>query len=320
MANTTRRGDRRSVIQASGLTKRYGSFTAADAVDFTVYSGDIFGFLGPNGAGKSTTIGMLLGLIKPTAGDIRLFDLPPAKQREGLSNVGGIIDAPTFYPYLSGRDNLLALANLRPGITAQRVDEVLELVGLDDAATKKFGKYSMGMKQRLGIAWTLLHDPDLLILDEPTNGLDPAGMIEVRHLLLNPAEQGKTIFISSHLPHEIEQFCDRVAVIQQGRVIAEGDVENLLSRTDRLLVRTEQAARAKEVLLALDGIIDIEPGDGVLHVKAPDIRPATINARLVSAGIAVDEPRLELATLENTFLQLTTNEQERKAVASTTTS
>jgi ABC-2 type transport system ATP-binding protein len=320
MATTTRRGDRRPVIQASGLTKRYGSFTAADAVDFTVYSGDIFGFLGPNGAGKSTTIGMLLGLIKPTAGDIRLFDLPPAKQREGLSNVGGIIDAPTFYPYLSGRDNLLALANLRPGITAQRVDEVLELVGLDDAATKKFGKYSMGMKQRLGIAWTLLHDPDLLILDEPTNGLDPAGMIEVRHLLLNPAEQGKTIFISSHLPHEIEQFCDRVAVIQQGRVIAEGDVENLLSRTDRLLVRTEQAARAKEVLLALDGIIDIEPGDGVLHVKAPDIRPATINARLVSAGIAVDEPRLELATLENTFLQLTTNEQERKAVASTTTS
>lgn len=159
--NIPRSGGRQPVIQARELTKRYGAFVSTDTVDFTVYEGDIFGFLGPNGAGKSTTIGMLFSLIKPMAGEIRLFDLPPSKQREGLANVGGIIEAPAFYPYLSGRDNLFALSQLRPGTTAQRIDEVLEIVGLSDAATTKFGMYSMGMKQRLGIGWTLLHGPDL---------------------------------------------------------------------------------------------------------------------------------------------------------------
>lgn len=297
------------------MTKRYGSFVAANSVDFTVYKGDVFGFLGPNGAGKSTTIGMLLGLIKPSEGEIRLFELPPARQREGLANVGGIIETPAMYPYLSGRDNLLALAYLRPGTTARRIDEVLEIVGLSDAANKKFGKYSLGMKQRLGIGWTLLHDPDLLILDEPSNGLDPAGMIEVRHLILSLAEQGKTIFISSHLLHEIEHVCDRVAVIQHGRVIAEGEVNNLLAQSERLLVRTDQPGRAKEVLLAIEGVVHIESGEGLLYVEAPGIRAATINAQLVTAGIAVDELRLERATLEDAFLQLTGNGHEGQVAA-----
>ena len=238
MMNTTVVWNRPAVIEARGLTKRYGAFVAADAVDFSVYRGDIFGFLGPNGAGKSTTIGMLLGLIAPTEGDVSLFGLPSSQLREGLANVGGIIEAPAFFPYLSGRDNLTALASLRPGITRDRIDEVLEIVGLTDAADRPFGKYSMGMKQRLGIGWTLLHDPDLLILDEPTNGLDPAGTIEVRHLILKLAEQGKTIMISSHLLHEIEQVCDRIAVIQHGKIVAEGAIDELMNATERIVIRT----------------------------------------------------------------------------------
>lgn len=302
-------------LEVRGLTKRFGSFTAARDVSFRVYRGDVFGFLGPNGAGKSTTIGMLLGLIKPTAGEIRMFGLPPERHDEALANVGGIIEAPAFYPYLSGRDNLRALAHLRPGTTRQRIDEVLELVGLSEAATKKFGQYSLGMKQRLGIAWTLLHDPDLLILDEPTNGLDPAGMLEVRHLILRLAEQGKTIFISSHLLHEIEQVCDRVAVIRRGEVVAEGAVDELLSQTERLIIRTPQLRDAAMLLRGLPGVRDIAVADDHLRVDAPDVRAATLNAELVRAGIEVDELRRERATLEATFLELTGEQWEGSAAA-----
>lgn len=315
MANMTRGRDASAVLEVRGLTKRYGSFAAANDVSFRVYRGDVFGFLGPNGAGKSTTIGMLLGLIKPTAGEISLFGLPPSRHSEGLANVGGIIEAPAFYPYLSGRDNLRALAHLRPGTTRQRIDEVLDLVGLGEAATKKFGKYSLGMKQRLGIAWTLLHDPDLLILDEPTNGLDPAGMLEVRHLILSLAEQGKTIFVSSHLLHEIEQVCDRVAVIRRGEVIIEGDVDELLSQTERLIIRTPQLRDAAALLRGLPGVRDIEAADDLLRVDAPEVRPATLNAELVRAGIEVDELRRERATLESTFLEVTGDQWEGNAAA-----
>ncbi len=315
MANALTNEDRPPVIEAVGLTKRYGTFTAADGVNFTVYRGDVFGFLGPNGAGKSTTIGMLLGLIQPTGGEVRLFGLPPARQSEGLANTGGIIEAPAFYPYLSGRDNLRALSHLRPGTTTSRIDEVLQTVGLADAAGKKFGKYSMGMKQRLGIGWTLLHDPDLLILDEPTNGLDPAGMIEVRHLLLRLAEQGKTIFISSHLLHEIENICDRVVVIQHGKIVAEGQVSNLLNTSGKLLVRTSQPTAAREALLTLEGILQVETGEGALCIDAPDLDPATINRHLVLAGIPVSELQMKRETLEDTFLQLTADDREREVVA-----
>ncbi len=308
-------GSREAVIEARGLTKRYGEFVAADAVEFTVYRGDIFGFLGPNGAGKSTTIGMLLGLVAPSDGEVRLFGLPPAKQREGLARVGGIIEAPAFYPYLSGRDNLRALGHLRPGLSRERIDEVLETVQLAHAADRKFGKYSMGMKQRLGIAWTLLHDPELLILDEPTNGLDPAGMIEVRHLLLSLAEQGKTILISSHLLHEIEQVCDRLAVIQGGKIIAEGAIDELRAASTQIRIATSQPERAAELLTELDGVAAVRSGPEYLEVDAPDASSATINMALVSAGIPVDELRIHSATLEDAFLQLTANEQKVEVAA-----
>jgi ABC-2 type transport system ATP-binding protein len=293
------------VVQAARLTKRYGRQEAVRDVSFEVRRGDVFGFLGPNGSGKSTTIGMLLGLIAPTAGSIDLFGLGHERRAEGLARVGAIIETPAFYPYMSGYDNLVNLARLRPGVTRARVAEVLEIVGLADAAGKRFGNYSLGMKQRLGIGWTLLHDPELLVLDEPTNGLDPAGMLEVRHLILQLATQGKTIFISSHLLNEIEQVCDRVAIIQHGRLIAAGSVAELVGRQQTLLVRSATPQRVVEILSALDGVERLEARGNDVLVVAPAVRSALINARLVGAGVEVDELKLVQQTLEEAFLAVT---------------
>jgi ABC-2 type transport system ATP-binding protein len=305
--NATPRKARETVVRAEGLTKRYGAHAAVSNVSFEVRRGDVFGFLGPNGSGKSTTIGMLLGLVEPSAGSVELFGLGVDRRSEGLARVGAIIESPAFYPYLSGRDNLRALAHLRVGITAARIDQVLETVGLKDAAGKKYGNYSLGMKQRLGIGWTLLHDPELLVLDEPTNGLDPAGMQEVRHLILRLAEQGKTIFISSHLLNEIEQVCDYVAIIQHGRIIADGPVAEIVGAGARLLVRTDAPLRALEIIRDVGGVERVETNGNELAITAPSVRPATINAALVQAGIAVDELRVTRNTLEEVFLDLTAN-------------
>jgi ABC-2 type transport system ATP-binding protein len=295
------------IIQANGLTKRYGSAEVVKDVSFEVRRGDVFGFLGPNGSGKSTTIGMLLGLVQPTSGSISLFGGTPEDRADGLARVGAIIESPAFYPYMSGRDNLKALGYLRPGVTNARIDEVLDIVGLREAASKKYGNYSLGMKQRLGIGWTLLHDPELLVLDEPTNGLDPAGMQEVRHLILRLAEQGKTIFISSHLLNEIEQVCDNLAIIQRGRIIATGSVTDLVGREQRLIVRTPHPDIATEVLSQIEGVERVERrGSGSeLAITAPTVRPSLINALLVGAGVEVDELRLSQSTLEQAFLELT---------------
>jgi ABC-type multidrug transport system ATPase subunit len=295
------------IVRARGLTKRYGSAEVVKDVTFEIYRGDVFGFLGPNGSGKSTTIGMLLGLVSPTSGEVDLFGLGPERRSEGLARVGAIIESPAFYPYMSGADNLAALAHLRPGVTPQRIQDVLRIVGLSDAARKKYKTYSLGMKQRLGIAWTLLHDPELLVLDEPTNGLDPAGMQEVRLLIRELARQGKTIFISSHLLNEIEQVCDRVAIIQRGRVIASGAVAELIGREGALVVRTPQVRQAAEIARGVPGVESVETGDGELRITAPSVRPAIINAALVSAGIEVDELRQSRNTLEQTFLELTSD-------------
>lgn len=301
------------VIRATGLTKRYGSMEAVKNATFEVRSGDVFGFLGPNGSGKSTTIAMLLGLIRPTAGQIDFFGLGPERRREALARVGAIIEIPAFYPYLSGRDNLRAMAHLRPGVTKKRVDEVLDIVGLSGAAKKRFGNYSLGMKQRLGIASTLLHDPDLLILDEPTNGLDPAGMVEVRHLLLRLAEEGKTIFISSHLLNEIEQVCDRVTIINKGTIIAEGAVADLVQQSQTTLVRTDQPGQAALILRELGSVQQIEERGNQLLVTAPGLPPAKINAALVQAGLDVHELRQAENSLERVFLEITGTANEQAA-------
>jgi ABC-2 type transport system ATP-binding protein len=293
------------VIRVRGLTKRYNATTVVSDVTFTVERGDVFGFLGPNGAGKSTVIAMLLGLIAPSAGAIELFGCDHKRRALALERVGAIIESPAFYPYLSGRDNLRVLARLRSGVTEQRVVDVLEIVGLSTAASKRYAHYSLGMKQRLGIGWTLLHDPDLLILDEPTNGLDPAGMAEIRHLIEHLAADGKTIFISSHLLHEIEMICDRFAIIQHGRIVASGTVAELTQRGTRLLVRTDDTARAAEVLRASAGVRAVEERGGELLVTAPDVRPAVVNRVLIDAGFAVDELRDAGESLEQAFLALT---------------
>jgi ABC-2 type transport system ATP-binding protein len=292
-------------VRAEGLTKRYGQQDAVRDASFEVRRGEVFGFLGPNGSGKSTTIGMLLGLVEPTAGTFELFGMGPDRHGEALARVGAIIESPAFYPYLSGRDNLRALGHLRPGVDNARIEEVLAIVGLTEAAGKKYKNYSLGMKQRLGIGWTLLHDPDFLVLDEPTNGLDPAGMMEVRHLIQRLAAGGKTIFISSHLLNEIEQVCDRVAIILRGEIIAEGYVDELVSQKQHIKIQVDRQDEAATILCGMDGVDSVEREDRDLIVVAPDVRPSTLNVALVQAGIAVDGIRKSSNTLEQAFLELT---------------
>ncbi len=217
------------VLETHELTKRFGDLVAVDHVNLRVEEGELFGFLGPNGAGKTTTISMMAGLLHPTEGRIFIFgkEISP-KQTAGLREVGILLPTPGFFPYLSGRENLRLLLRLYPDVDDQRVEEVLALVGLKDAAHRRVKGYSTGMKQRLGLAAALLHRPRLLILDEPTSGLDPIGMKEIREFLRRLADEGTTIFLSSHLLHEVEQICDRVAILNHGRILAEGHVQELL--------------------------------------------------------------------------------------------
>jgi ABC-2 type transport system ATP-binding protein len=298
------------VIGARNLSKRYGEVQAVKDVSFTVNAGDVYGFLGPNGSGKSTTIAMLLGMVRPTSGQVDLFGLGPARRSEGLTRVGAIIESPTLYPYLSGRDNLRVLAQTRPGVTGARIDDVLKLVGLSEVGSRHFGNYSLGMKQRLGIGSTLLHDPDLLVLDEPTNGLDPAGMLEVRHLVQRLAESGKTLFVSSHLLNEIEQICNRVAILSKGMIVAEGRPADIARQGQIVRVRVDDAERAMEIVQRLDGIDAIERRDDALLVSVATSRAPEVNIALVQAGIAVFELGPAGNSLEHVFLELTANAEE----------
>ena len=213
-------------IETRGLVKRYGEIVAVDHVDLTVERGDVFGYLGPNGAGKTTSLRMLLGLIRPTEGSARLFGRDPLEVgARALDGVAGFVEGPRFYPYLSGRKNLRLLGDLDGGAPASRIDEVLELVELRERAKDKVGGYSHGMRQRLGIAASLLRDPKLLLLDEPTTGLDPAGMRDMRELVKRLASEGITILLSSHILAEVEELCNRVAIIRRGSVIYEGRLD-----------------------------------------------------------------------------------------------
>ena len=239
------------VIETQGLGKRFGdAIVAVDRLDLRVRRGEVYGFLGPNGAGKSTTLRMLLGLVRPTSGSAAVLGEPPGAAA-GLARIGAMIEAPAFYPYLSGRDNLRVLAG-HAGVAPARVESVLAEVGLTSRAGDRTATYSMGMKQRLGVAAALLKDPELLILDEPTNGLDPAGMAEMRAFISALAQGGRTVLLSSHLMGEIEQVSDRVGVIREGRLIAEGTVEDLRGRA-RLRVRAEPLADAARLLQAVRG-------------------------------------------------------------------
>ncbi|MDZ4719160.1 MAG: ABC transporter ATP-binding protein [Roseiflexaceae bacterium] len=295
-----------AVIHTEELTKQFGRHIAVDRLTLTVGPGEVFGFLGPNGAGKTTTIAMLLGLIRPTSG--RAVVLGHDVQREpqaALARVGAMIEAPAFYPYLSAYDNLLVLVRMG-GLPVARIDQALAAVELTSRGRDQFRTFSQGMRQRLAIAAALLADPQLILLDEPTNGLDPAGQHEIRELIRNLAAAGRTIFLSGHQLHEIEQLCGRVAILKQGRLIAEGPVADLLHQGRGVLVRIQgEVAQALEILRGLPWVGALEQRDGAIVIDAPPERTPEITAILAGAGVAIQEIRAHSETLEDVFLRIT---------------
>jgi len=303
--------DSQYAIFTSGLTKRFGSRNAVDGIDLRVPRGSIFGFLGPNGSGKTTTIRMLLGLANISSGEVSLLGQEVPKQiAKALPKVGALVEGPAAYPYLSGRDNLFRLdsADLSadPKTRAARVDTALALVGLTQAEGKKVNEYSLGMKQRLGIANALLQPRELLILDEPTNGLDPQGTREVRNLIRSLALQGITIFISSHLLVEIEQICTHLAVMSRGKIVAQGSVEELSAEESRTLtVVTSNPALAISTLDSI-GINAIQDGNLISAiVTAHQVEPESVAKILVEAGVGIQSFNLKAPTLEERFVLLT---------------
>jgi ABC-type multidrug transport system ATPase subunit len=294
-----------AVIETKGLTRRYGTLTAVDGLTLRVRRGEVYGFLGPNGAGKTTTLRMLVGLVRPTSGSATVLGARPGSP-EGLARIGALIEAPGFYPFLSARDNLRVLA-MHSGLGAERVDPVLEEVGLGERAKNRFDTYSQGMKQRLGVASALLRDPDVLILDEPTNGLDPKGMAQMREFIRGLGRGGRTVLLSSHLMAEVEHVCGRVGVIHQGALVREGTVDELRGGRS-LVVRAEPLDRAGHLLEGLAGVTKVSAHEGALTVTADPAEASAINHALVAAGIAVSELRSEQASLEDVFLELTSEE------------
>ncbi|WP_328520063.1 ABC transporter ATP-binding protein [Kribbella sp. NBC_00359] len=299
-----------ALVEVSGLTKRYGDTLAVDGVDLTVLSGEVYGFLGPNGAGKTTTLRILTGLIAPTSGDVRVLGGHPG-QADVLGRTGSMIESPAFYPYLSGLDNLRLLAEYAD-VPRQRIDEVLELVDLADRAKDRFSTYSLGMKQRLGVAAALLKDPELVILDEPTNGLDPAGMRDMRRLIRELGSDGRTVLLSSHLLGEVQQICDRVGIINSGRMVAEHNVEELRGEQE-LVVRATPRDAAQSVLTDFLGTGTVHLYDDTLRVKVDPGRAAEVNRVLVQAGIAVSELHSTERALEDIFFELTTTGEKTDA-------
>jgi ABC-type multidrug transport system ATPase subunit len=291
------------VIETRELGKRFGAgIVAVDRLTMRVQRGEVYGFLGPNGAGKTTTLRMLLGLIHPTSGSARILGTAPGSP-EGLARIGALVETPAFYPFLSGQDNLRVLAR-HAGVPEPRVRTVLEEVELTGRAGDRFGTYSLGMKQRLGVAAALLKDPELLILDEPTNGMDAAGMAEMRTFIRSLGQDGRTVLLSSHLMSEVEQVCDRVGVIRGGRLVGEGTLDELRGRAS-LRVRAEPLVAAERVVATVPTVEHVAILDDCLHVAAAPGAAATINRTLVEAGIAVSELRVERASLETVFLELT---------------
>jgi ABC-type multidrug transport system ATPase subunit len=299
------------VIHTHALTKRYrGGQLAVDGLDLTVPAGSVFGFLGPNGSGKTTTIRMLMGLIAPTSGSARVLGHPmPRASRTVLPHVGALIEGPALYGFLSGRDNLIrydaADPTADPRTRGTRVAAALDRVGLAAAAGKKAKAYSLGMKQRLGLAAALLQPRRLLVLDEPTNGLDPQGMREIRSLVRELASDGTTVFLSSHLLDEIEQVCTHAAVMAQGRLITQGSVSDLAAGArGRLVVTTPDTADAARVLKE-QGVGDVVIDEDRVTSDPPEGEPAAINAALVTAGVRVRGFGVERASLEDAFVALT---------------
>ncbi len=315
--------DTESVIHTKELTKTFGSLVAVNNLELEVMRGDVFGFLGPNGSGKTTTIRMLLGLIRPTSGHISIFGMDNSSHMQAiLPRLGAIIETPVFYPYLSGIDNLRSVAagsGMKLGKTSRaRIDEVLDIIDLRGQANDAFRKYSLGMKQRLGIGAALLTDPELVLLDEPTNGLDPAGVHEIRQLIQRLAALGKTVFVSSHILYEIQQICNRVAILQKGHLLRQGNVQDLLRQGEQLIVRLNTPDETQSAMLTLQkaregiatwlkaiNIDSAEPNKPVLRIDAPVARSSEITALLAQRNLFIAEMHPSQASLEEIFLELT---------------
>ena len=294
------------ILSIKNLSKSFGKRKAVDNLSFDIKEGEIFGFLGPNGAGKSTAIRAMLSLIKPDEGDIEIFNKSVKKKKNSaLEGVGALVERPDFYEYLSAHRNLSLLATM-DNVSKKRIDEVLEIVGLTDRREDKVKAYSQGMKQRLGIAQALLCDPKLLILDEPTNGLDPRGMKEVRDLIRKLSQEGITILLSSHILHEVEQACTTMAIINLGKLIKIGSVYDLLNESDTFVteIKAEPLIQAKKVLESLDYISNITESDGTFKVRIANKDLKKLTRELVKADIDVSAiiPR---TSLEDYFLSLT---------------
>lgn len=297
------------VLRARRLTKRYGERLAVNGLDMEVRRGEIFGFLGPNGAGKTTTIRMALGLIAPTSGSVEILGQDVVHHRaEILPRVGALVEQPALYLYMSGRDNLRAVGSVLGGVSEARIDAVLDLVGLRGRARDRVKTYSLGMKQRLGVAMALLQDPELLVLDEPANGLDPAGIVEMRDLMRRLSAEGKTVFISSHVLTEVQQICTRVAILNLGKMVTESTVENLVRGQGEFSVTVERASGALELVRQTAWGREARLDDnGVLITPAPGGRGRDLNLFLVQAGFAPDSLAPQAQDLERVFLRLTGN-------------
>src|SRR3954451_18395832 len=295
------------VLRTRDLVKQYGQRLAVNNLNLEVYRGDIFGFLGPNGAGKTTTIRMALGLIAPTSGSVEILGHDVVKHRAHiLPRVGALVETPALYLYMSGRNNLRAVGSVLGGVPDKRIDAVLEMVGLRARQKDRVRTYSLGMKQRLGVAMALLQDPEILVLDEPANGLDPAGIVEMRDLMHRLSASGKPVLISSHLLSEIQQICTFVAIINLGKLVTETSVEALTRGHGEISVQLEQAQEALAVVRAQYwGQNAHIASDGALITPAPGGRGKDLNLFLVNAGFAPDTLAPATQDLEQIFLQLT---------------
>jgi ABC-type multidrug transport system ATPase subunit len=293
-------------LRAVSLSKAYGKRLAVDHLDLQVDRGELFGFLGPNGAGKTTTIRMALGLVAPTNGSVEILGLEVRHNRSKvLPRVGALVESPALYGYMSGRNNLRAFGDLLGGVGAKRIDEVLEIVSLKGRDKDKVRTYSMGMKQRLGLAIALLNDPDLLILDEPANGLDPAGIVEMRDLLRGLAAEGKTVFISSHVLSEVQQICNRVAIINNGKLIRVAPVHELIDSPGEFAIKVDSPDALVVALKVQPWGQEARVEEGLVITRAPEGRGRNLIAFLVQNGHNPDSVSERQRDLEDIFLSLT---------------
>jgi ABC-type multidrug transport system ATPase subunit len=296
-------------LRAVSLSKAYGKRLAVDHLDLEVDQGELFGFLGPNGAGKTTTIRMALGLVAPTNGSVEILGLEVRHNRSKvLPRVGALVESPALYGYMSGRNNLRAIGDLLGGVTEKRIDEVLDIVSLKGRDKDRVKTYSMGMKQRLGLAIALLNNPDLLILDEPANGLDPAGIVEMRDLLRSLAAEGKTVFISSHVLSEVQQICTRVAIINRGKLIRLAPVAELLDSPGEFEIKVDSPDPLVATLRLQPWGQEARVEHGLVVTRAPEGRGRNLIAFLVQSGHAPDSVAERQRDLEDIFLSLTGGE------------